>query len=212
MPTASEHARAEGARWERLASDWADSPASEKSIVVFYDPHADLERRGLVWGHRFGDDSLSSLAMFAAGLCHAEADAWESDSPDVSTRAYEDRRFLLGDRIIHWAVPWLDAVGARQDRDFLLELGDEMKVAPLLPGREGLQASGEDSFGPVDKGPGVIESLWSGAVVLDPPPDPAGHYRTAASRWEALAAAHPGSAQLWTDLAARASDTAARFD
>lgn len=196
MPTASERARAEKQGWMNLAG--LAAPPSEKDVVVFYDPAPDLRRRGIA------DDDLASLARFASGLCEAEARGWEEEDRDVATRAYEERRFLVGDRIIAWAVPWLDAVGAHEERDFLLDRGDEMRVAPILPGREGLQPAGEDSFGSLRQGIGMVDSLWSGAVTFDSPPD----YLKAATKWEALAAEHPGSAQLWTDLAERARRSA----
>ena len=230
MPTASERALSEAADWQRLAGHWdseetpdvwADRPPREKDVVVFYDPGEDLNKRVGDWGHRLPDHDLASLAGFAAALARTEAEGWDSGAGDIATRAYEARRFLLGDRVLHWAVPWLDAVGqsyaryrdhAHTDRDFLLNLADEMRVAPTIPGREGLVAEGEDSFGPLDTNAdrdAWVSSLWSGDLTLRPTGDLATTYESAATRWRAFAVRHPGSAQIWTDLADRATTTAA---
>lgn len=231
MPTASERARVEAAGWAQLAEHWSqeaapdlwqDRPPTENHVVVFHDPKDDLHHRGHRWGHHFEETDLESLALFAAGLAQAEADAWDSNQPDVATKAYEDRRFLLGDRVIHWAVPWLETVRlhhppyetlAQSDRDFLLRLADEMRVAPILPGTEGLVVDGDDSFGPTSKWQGHhkwLTSLWSGALVfkIHEGADLALYYADSALRWEAMAIAHDGSAQLWMDLAIRAANTA----
>jgi len=193
-PTASEIARAEAAGWVELARHWTESGPTETAVVLFYDPKTDLERRASEWGYTMDGVDLSALALFAAGLATTEAEAWEEETLDVATRAYEARRFLLSDRIIHWAVPWLIAGGADDDARFLLDLGDVMKVAPKLPGSEGLQIEGEDSFGPITH----IDGLLSGWVGNSVPPDNVTRF------WNNLAADHPGSAQLWLDLAARA--------
>jgi hypothetical protein len=162
------------------------------------------------------------LASFAAGLATAEADGWETGARDIATRAYEARKFLFADRIIHWAVPWLDTMGrahdshretAHSDRDILLAFAGEMRVAPLTPGREGLHIEGEDSFGPLDHNqrnlPDWIRSVWSGEIVsrTDSSSDLVGLFEDAASRWSQLASDHPGSAQLWVDLSGRAART-----
>lgn len=232
MPTASERALTEAAGWQRLAGHWgsqetpevwADRPPREKDVVVFYDPREDLDKRVGDWGHRLPDHDLASLAQFAAALAGTEAEGWDSGAGDIATRAYEARRFLLGDRVLHWAVPWLDAVEqssakhrghAQADRDFLLNLADEMRVAPAIPGREGLVAEGEDSFGPLDTNANQdawVSSLWSGHLILGPTEDLATDYRAAATRWRAVAVRHPGSAQIWADLADRATTTAANL-
>lgn len=187
MPTASEASSAEAARWSELASHWtreavpeihADRPPAERELVVFYDPREDLSRRARNWSHHLSDHTLPSLALFAAGLADMEAGSWSANAADVATRAYESRRFLLGDRVIHWAVPWLDVVGrcypeyrdtAHSDRDFLLLLADEMRVSPVTPGREGLVVDGEDSYGPIRaqaSHPDWLTSLWSGHLLL----------------------------------------------
>jgi hypothetical protein len=230
MPTASEKARAEARTWARIAGHWpeveapdlwADRRPTEHAVIVFFDPTEDIRRRGRDWNHDISGTDLSALARFAAGLAESEADAWDRELANVATRAYETRRFLLGDRILHWAVPWLDEAGrsypdhresAHSDRDLLLDLGEETRVAPQLPGREGLQVGGEDSYGPMEPGPdldGWLESLWSGIVPLGGADtgDLVSRYDEALRRWLDLAETRPGSAQLWRDLAARAERT-----
>ncbi len=157
---------------------WDDLPPQESSVVRLDDPTADLDRRGAEWGYMFTNYDLADVARFAAGLAQAESEAWADDEPHVATRAYEARRFLLADRLMHWAVPWLDAVGrcypslreeAHSSRDVLLALGDRHRPAPVLSGPEGLHAPGEDGFGPVTVDESLTErclSLWSGAVVM----------------------------------------------
>ncbi len=186
--TAAAAARAEAHAWARLASDWAglrdrpvwaDRAATEAAVVVFHDPASDLARRAAAWGYQPDGGDLADLARFAAGLAGAEADAWERDDPVVATRAYEARRFLVGDRIVAWAVPWLDIAGrcypeerdrAHAARATLLDLADRLRPAPDLAGGEGAHAPGEDGYGPIS--PEVplaswLRSLWSGAVLLD---------------------------------------------
>jgi hypothetical protein len=182
MPTASESAAAEAAEWMSIAGrvpELDDVAPTEHAVVGFYDPAPDLTRRGAEWGFVFDDFSLASVCRFAAGLAQAEAEAWKTDDPTVATRAYEQRRFLLGDRVLHWAVPWLDQMGRCYDevrgrahnlRDRLLELGDRHRPAPVLTGTEGLTTPGEDSFGPLQS-PGSLSdhlaSLWSGLLLTD---------------------------------------------
>jgi hypothetical protein len=231
MPTASDLALEERDFWLEMTDRWTngfapelweDRPPTEKDVVVFFDPGPDLARRASEWGHDLPDVDLASLAAFASGLADLEAGSWSSDEPDLATRAYEARRFLLGDRLIHWAVPWLDVVGRRypkyedaahHDRDTLLKLADVMRLAPELPGREGLLVEGEDSFGPMEVPAGEpwTSSLWSGALILEgvgENDDLTAYYEAAATRWGDLATRHPGSAQLWLDLAVRARATA----
>ena len=195
MPTASEIARIEAEGWVELADHWASEKPTELDVVVFHDPSDDLVRRAAAWGHQLPSVDLSALSLFAAALAIKEAEAWEERTLDLATRAYEARRFLLSDRIIHWAVPWLISVGADDDLRFLLDLADEMKVAPQLPGTEGLVVEGEDSYGPIDE----IRGLLSGWVGESERPDNLSRF------WQELAADHPGTAQLWLDLAARVS-------
>ena len=227
MHTATERALAEKELWVGLAEHWseetvpdlwADRSPTEVDVIVFYDPSEDLSRRTSEWGHRLPANDLSSLASFAAGLATAEADGWTTGTRDIATRAYEARRFLLTDRIVHWAVPWLDTMGhghdihrrtAHADRDVLLALAEEERVAPRIPGREGIHLDGEDSYGPTDPGTNLPDwkwSLWSGAIVPkgDPPLDLAGFFEDAARRWTEFASDYAGSAQLWLDLSQRA--------
>jgi hypothetical protein len=231
MPTASERAADETERWRGIASRWSPQQApdvyedvapSEQEVVVFFDPMDDLERRTSDWGLALKRPHLDELSRFASSLAEAEARAWADDVPDLAVRAYESRRLLLGDRLAHWAVPWLDAVArwysdrsetALRDRDTILEIADEMRIAPALTGSEGLVVPGEDAFGPIvadvplDR---YLHSLWSGEVLLAPAIDPPGAalYEAARDRWGSLADKHPGSAQLWLDLAHRAGQTA----
>lgn len=194
-------ARAEVGVW-RVVIDGGWS-ITERDVVVYFDPAADLERRARSWGHQLEGHGLSDLALYGAGLAAAEADAWEQDEPHVATRALEDRRFLLGDRLLHWAVPWLaEQPGEQAARAMtaLLDLGEEHRPAPLLSGDEGLFAPGEDSYGPTDRSP--LDSLWCGAVI-PPGIDAAQHRARARKRWEVLRSAYPGSARFWHDLSLR---------
>lgn len=164
---------------ERHPALWNDLPPSEAEVVRFYQPDGDLARRARYWGYEFGSRDLADLARFGAGLARAEADAWERDEPHIATRAYADRRFLLGDRLLHWAVPWLDAAArchpaerdlAEPARFALLDLGDRLRPAPILSeGQEGLFPPGEDSYGPLDPPAPLAEwllSVWSGRVMM----------------------------------------------
>jgi hypothetical protein len=117
--------------------------------------------------------------MFAAALARAESEAWDRDEPHLATQAYEDRRFLAGDRVMHWAVPWLDTAGrcypdlrsvAHSARNELLAIADHLRVAPDLGVTSDAAALGEDAYGP--KTPHRVDglwlrSLWSGALILD---------------------------------------------
>jgi hypothetical protein len=252
MPTGSEARVAEEARaWSELAGVVApverdiEDPAATERDVTGHDPSSDLVRRASRWGFVFGSYGLGDLVGFVAGLASAEAEAWAEDRPHHATRAYEDRRFLVGDRLIHWAVPWLDAAGrcyleyrwpAHEGRDRLLELGDRLRIAPALTGREGLVPPGEDAFGPLtDEHPlhRTLPTLASGLVIfpstlaslrgtpvvgrevprswLEEPAfrsDLAAVYEVAVGRWSSMANDHPGSARLWLDLAERAARTA----
>lgn len=151
---------------DAITADWDDVPPSEVAVTGF-DPRTDLERRTTPWTYAMRSSGLGELCRFAAGLALVEADGWRDDHPQLATRAYEDRRFLLSDRILHWAVPWLDMVGrcstphreiAHVARDELLDLADILRPAPLLvEGKEGLHLPGEDSFGSLgDSGLGVL--------------------------------------------------------
>lgn len=230
------------ARWWRRMADrwsaaarpemWADRPAKEAAVVVFHDPAADLERRAAGWGHSLPGHGLDALSEFAAGLASAEGEAWRSGHSDVAVRAFEDRRFLLADRILHWAVPWLETVGrcypeqrreAHADREGLLDLAETMRAAPMLAGPEGVYPPGEDAFGPTEIDVPLsrwLESLWSGSLVLEATRRSMGDadvetlvtlYEVDAARWRRLAVRYPGSAALWHDLGQRAEATATRL-
>ena len=251
---AAESAAIEAKRWIDLSNDWMadahfrlwdDLPGTEHATVRFFDPTNDLTRRMAGWSYPVGELDLSDLARFASGLAQAESDAWANDHPHIATRAYAERRFLLGDRILPWAVPWLDAVerrhGDRTDeaaeaKRMLLDLGDSMRPAPALSGSEGLVVPGYDGYGPLDPDEPsytFLLSLWSGSLLtkkdlaaarhchvdrrlveptwlndLDTTAALSNHYDQAALRWESVAVAHAGTAQLWLDLASRARNTA----
>lgn len=185
---AADAARREALLWASLAAEWTaddhralweDLPPTEQSVVRYHDPQSDLHRRGAGWGYEFTSYDLADLCRFGAALAIAEAAAWEQDDAPIASHAYEDRRFLLGDRILHWAVPWLDAAArchpperdpAERSLDILLDLGDRLRPAPALSaGTEGLFVPGEDSFGP-RRSPGGLDdyllSVWSGRVVM----------------------------------------------
>ena len=182
--SAATAARVEAEQWIDLARRWRrevwdDVVPSEHAVVGFFDPGSDLDRRARQWGHQFTGYQLADLAAFSAGLAAAEADGWESGDHPLATRAYTERRMLLGDRLLHWAVPWLDAMGrcyppqrevAFESREVLLGFGDRLRPAPVLTGAEGLAPPGEDSFGPTGIDADLeryLRSVWSGLVVLD---------------------------------------------
>jgi hypothetical protein len=177
-------ARVEAEQWIELArrwrrETWDDVVPSELAVVGFFDPGSDLDRRARQWGHQFTGRELADLAAFSAGLAAAEADGWETGDHPLATRTYTARRMLLGDRLLHWAVPWLDAMGrcypqrreaAFESRDVLLAFGDRLRPTPVLTGSEGLVPPGEDSFGPTGVDADLdryLRSVWSGVVVLD---------------------------------------------
>ncbi|MDH5372067.1 MAG: hypothetical protein OEX97_03895 [Acidimicrobiia bacterium] len=253
-PDAGTAAAVEAAAWMVLARTWhpgrqrpaiIDVPPAEAAVVAFYNPIDDLARRARSWSYQVGAGDFADLARFGAALARAESEAWASDRGHIATRAYEDRRFLLGDRVIHWAVPWFDAVARQYPTSFdaaidarnrLLDLADHHRPAPALSGSEGLVVPGFDGFGSLDVNVPFEQfmlSVWSGVVLLDgfladlfkqpikqrtlpgdwdsyPGVLPAleATYRAAAVRWDDLAQARQGSAQLWRDLANRARRTA----
>lgn len=183
--TAGDTARAEAASWSEihdLARHLAEAvtdPLPDERAVTGVDVADDLARRADRWGHRMPDTGLAELARFAAALAVTEAEAWERDDAIVATRAFEDRRFLFSDRIVHWAVPWADVAGrchpdARSHgdrlRDLLLDLGERLRPAPLLTGPEGLHPPGEDAYGPLEGSAdlaGSLRSLHCGTVIFD---------------------------------------------
>ena len=172
--------------WAGIADDWTksehfhiwgDVPGNERSVVYLYDPASELERRTRYWQYDCAGHDLADLARFSAGLAQAEADAWLEDRAHIATKAYEDRRFLLGDRILHWAVPWLEMVRQwHPDRSelasatvaALLDMGERHRPAPALTGTEGLVVPGFDGYGPIDSGEPLaihVQSIWSGMVL-----------------------------------------------
>ena len=223
MTAASERAACEADQWIELA-EWLESilsfgvkPATELSLTGF-DPAADLARRTRRWSYALPDSSASAIATYAAGLARSESEAWSRDDPVVATQALSDRRFLLGDRFIHWVVPWLlptalGSGGAASLADEivgrLLELGDQHRPAPAMTGNEGLFPPGHDSIGPF---PADVDptSLLSGWVFVEGLSyhDARDEYRKAALLWREMAVSHPGTAQLWADLASRAARSA----
>jgi len=238
-PTSSSAAatRLESERWASAAEEVAalpdfDPAAIEVEVVGFYDPAKDLDTRAARWGYELPDHHLGSLCRFAAGLAAAEADAWESGPPDIAASAFGERRHLVADRIIHWAVPWLAAAAdldpaAGRALDAILDIGDALRPASEGSGGEGAYLPGHDAFGPLPSGKldeAFLSSLWSGGVfvrrrfdidddsVRADPGERAEAFRALATRWEDLADRHQGSAALWADLGARARNTASLLD
>jgi hypothetical protein len=212
LPRASDAAREEAELWMSVIRSLDHLPhgaAVTEAMVTGSDPAADLDRRARKWSHSFERRDLSEVCAFATGLALAEAEAWDSDEPSVATRSHEDRRFLAGDRIIWWAVPWAIEVDA-DIATRLLDLGDRLRVAPSLGGREGLVAPGEDSLGPLEPERPFDEWLRSvlSGIALNGRRPTAPLYLEAADRWRQLADARPGTARLWLDLAERAEITA----
>ena len=94
-------ARAEAELWIDVArawrlDGWDDVVPSEHSVVGFFDPAADLDRWAAKWGHEFRSHELADIAAFCAGLAAAEADGWQRGDHPLATRAYTERRMLLG--------------------------------------------------------------------------------------------------------------------
>lgn len=187
---ATEGASADRTRWADALS-LVEGPMADavEADVTGYDATPDLERRARRWGHRMPSSTLPDVLAFGVALADVEIESWGEDDPVIATRAFEDRRFLLSDRVVHWVVPLsfvFDGPGTEDLRSALLELGDRLRPAPAMTGTEGLHPPGEDSYGPTARG--LVIGLG----------DPA--------RWTALAADHPGTARLWLDLARRASE------
>lgn len=219
MPTRPESPAADTAR--REAEGWADladdldtaglGDVTEHAVIPEFDPADDLARRARRWSHELPGHGLAQLCRFAAGLADVEAAAWADRDPIIATRAAEDRRFLFGDRIVHWAVPVLVATGA--DASFLLTLGDRMRPAPAESVGEGLLLPGHDIYGPADE-PATpdarLASLWGGwPPGYEQKDDPVGFYLRAAAIWAELAAKHPGTEAMWLALSHRAEKTTA---
>lgn len=187
MSTAAHGARRDVDVWRGMLEQAEPVLVDAREVeVTGSDPTPDLVRRGRWWSHHFPSDRLGDLLAFGVALAQIEVEAWTSDDPVVATRAYEDRRFLFSDRIVHWVVPLTFAVPGCDDiRSDLLDLGDRLRPAPLLTGDEGIHPPGEDSFGPL---------ALPLRVELGTP-----------QRWSRLEASHPGTARLWRDLSRRAA-------
>ena len=214
----------EAAAWERIVAliqgAFPDGGPTEASVVRFHDPRLDLESRGARWGFTPATGSLVEVARLAGGLALAEAEARRDGYADVALAAFVERRRLVGDRLVHWAVPWLLAVSDRPGDDagtaarMLLEVADPLRPAPATGGTEGLFPPGEDSYGPVEPVVPLDEiatSVWSGIAVGHPGQSSgrdADEFEGAALVWRRLAADHGGTARLWLDLARRAERTA----
>lgn len=224
--SAADTARAEAAQWAFIADlaqvlTRGDDVVQTELTTTGFDPSQDLDRRTEPWAHSLADHTLASLSRFAAGLAEAEAEGWEENAGSVATRALEGRRFLLGDRIVHWAVPWLVSLGVAEPAsgpealavvERLLDLGDRHRPAPALTGSEGLFPPGCDSIGEIPSGLDVT-TFANGWLFADPRsevgPEP---FAAAAALWTELADSHPGTAQLWQDMATRAETAQTFFD
>ena len=210
--------------WERIVAlveeAFPEGGPPESSVVRFHDPGRDLAARGARWGFTPATGSLAEVVRFAGGLALAESEARRDGESDVALAAFVERRRLVGDRLVHWAVPWLLAAssgegdGAGVAARLLLEVADALRPAPAVGGTEGLFPPGEDSYGPVEFEAPIDEllvSVWSGLAAAEPgqlPDRDADDYEAAAPAWRHLAAAYEGTARLWLDLAGRAERTA----
>ena len=186
MSTAATGAERDRAAWSELLAHVETTLAAAREVdVTGYDPIDDLQRRGRWWSHRFESDRLADVVAFGVALAEVEVRTWRADDPVVATRAFEDRRFLFSDRLVHWVVPLTFVVDeAETIRQALLEMGDRLRPAVLLTGDEGIHPPGEDSFGP---------------LAVDLRVDLGGP-----QQWTELADSHPGTARLWRDLGLRA--------
>lgn len=220
LTRAGERAAREAVDWIEIAG-WISSLPSHgevtESALTGFDPGSDLARRTRRWSYVLPDHAAPSLAIYAAALARAEAEAWERDDPVVATQALSDRRFLLGDRFVHWVVPWMLPIGstneaARQVVDALLTIGDHHRPAPSLISGEGMFPPGNDSIGPLGHNVDTSSLLSGWVFPTEPSSDLARSYRSAERRWQELAARHPGTSQLWIDLAKRAGRSAERCD
>ncbi|MDJ0952934.1 MAG: hypothetical protein QNJ81_04585 [Acidimicrobiia bacterium] len=157
---------------------WRDLPPIEAEVIPDADPRSDLERRARRWSYPLRDGDLADLARFAAALAQTEGGAWQETDRILATQTFEERRFLMADRILPWAVPWLRAAarcfpevrsGAEAAVSDLLDIGERHRPAPALSGAEGLFPPGYDSYGPADLPSDLgarIVSLWGGLVVF----------------------------------------------
>ena len=186
MTRAADGARRDLEVWAAILSACDELMAEAREVdVTGFDPSEDLGRRGRWWSHQFPSVRLPDVVAFGVALAETEVAAWSDDDPIVATRAFEDRRFLFSDRLVHWVVPLTFGIeGTDSLRSLLLALGDRLRPAPILTGDEGLHLPGEDSYGP--------RSLELEVDLGSP------------QRWSHLADTHPGTARLWRDLALRA--------
>lgn len=186
-PPAATAAYAEAELWATIAARWRsdehptiwrDLPPIETEVIPDVDPRSDLERRARRWSYPLQEGDLADLARFAAALAQTEGGAWQEDDGVLATQTFEERRFLVADRILPWAVPWLRAAArcfpevrdtAEAAASDLLDIGERHRPAPALTGAEGLFPPGYDSYGPADQPSDLgdrIVSLWGGLVVF----------------------------------------------
>ncbi len=237
----------EATRWMRVARASAALAARgsmpdphELGIVGGFDPTRVLVSSMEQWDYRPRSLTLPELARFGGYLAAISADATTRGDDAGARRADIVRRRLLADRVVHWAVPWLDAIvrsepavaaAAQEARNLLLGLAETHQAAPVPKGSEGLLVPGFDSYGPINTdlsdslatlrcgdvlGRPVLESIGLGingyAVPLTAHQALAlgRHFMTVQRRWDYLAGRAPGSSQYWRDLAGRARLTTQR--
>lgn len=237
----------EASRWMRITRIAAALVARgsmpepyELGIVGGFDPTRVLVATMEQWEYRPRTLLLPELVRFGGYLAAISADASMSGDETTARRSRAARRRLLADRIIHWAVPWLDAIvrsepevaaSAREARDLLLELAETHRAAPVPEGSEGLLVPGFDGYGPIHTdlaealatlrcgdvlGAPVLEMIGLGLTGYSMPLTTrqalalGRHFVTVQQRWDYLAGRAPGSSQYWRDLAGRARNTAQR--
>lgn len=211
----------------------------ELGIVGGFDPTRLLLAAMDRWHYKPRSFDLPELARFGAYLAAIATDAAACGDDNAATRARVALRRLLADRVLHWAVPWLDAIvrsepqvaaQARDARDMFLDLAEQHRAAPVPEGSEGLMVPGFDGYGPMNIELGAaLSTLRCGDVLGEPllsdigvswpiamPLTPADamalgrHFLTVQQRWDQLAGRFPGSAQYWRDLSGRARLSAQR--
>ncbi len=211
----------------------------ERTIVGGFDPTRLLVAAMDRWDYRPRTFHLPELARFGSYLAAVHADAIASGDNRLATGSKAALRRLLADRVLHWSVPWLDAIVrseppaaalARDARDLLLSLAETHRAAPVPEGSEGLLVPGFDGYGPVETdladslatlrcgdvlGLPVLQAIGvSGPVTVPLSTHHAlalgRHFLTVEQRWDHLAGRFPGSAQYWRDLAGRARFSAQR--
>lgn len=237
----------EATRWMRvtrlssaLAARGSMPEPYELGIVGGFDPTRALVSVMEQWDYRPRTLLLPELVRFGGYLAAISADAAENSDVATARRARTARRRLLADRIVHWAVPWLDAIvrsepevamAAREARDILLGLAETHRAAPVPEGSEGLLVPGFDGYGPIHTDlADTLSTLRCGDVLGEPVLESIGlglsgytlplttnqalalgrHFLTVQQRWDYLAGRAPGSSQYWRDLAGRARLTTQR--